>query len=285
MDLFQAIILGIVQGLTEFAPVSSSAHLVLVPWLLGWPEPGLAFDTTLHLGTLVAVVSVLWKEIWVVLRDWSRSLVPGGGATPYSRLGWLLIVGTIPGAVLGYLFKDLFEELFSQPLLVGVFLLCTAVFLVVAERISRQEREALQLSPLGSLLIGLGQAIAIAPGISRSGATMSLGLLLGLGRAESARFSFLLSAPIILGAAGSQMKDLAEGATGNGPASLNAMSLLGFSFDSTFIVGFLAAAISGYLCISFLLAYLRHRSFHAFAIYCFVVGVGIISVNLLGNAK
>lgn len=271
MDLVQAIILGIVQGLTEFAPISSSAHLVLVPWLFGWQEPGLLFDTVLHLGTLVAVVAVFWRELGIMARDWLWSLVPGKRSTDYSRLGWLLVVGTLPAAILGYLFEDFFKELFSQPITVGVFLLGTAALLTLSEKAGKRERSAEQLTAVNSLLIGIGQAIAIAPGISRSGATMSAGLLLGLSRTESARFSFLLAVPIILGAAASQMKDLVKDA----PTQAQ-------GFDSALIIGFLAAAVSGYLCINFLLSYVRRRSFHAFAAYCFILGVGAILLGLLG---
>ncbi len=282
MDFLQAVVLGIVQGLTEFAPVSSSAHLVLVPWLLGWPEPSLLFDTVLHLGTLVAVVAVLWREIWIVLRDWFKSLMPGNGSTKYSRLGWLIIIGTIPGAVLGYLFKDIFEELFGAPIIVGVFLVCTAVFLTLAEKIGNKERTAEQLSTFNSLLVGIGQAIAIAPGVSRSGATMSTARLLGLSRAESARFSFLLSVPIILGAAASQLRGLAK-ATASASTTASTLNASGHISDNiAVLVGFLAAVISGYLCISFLLNYLRRRSFYPFAIYCLVVGIGIVAIGLLG---
>ncbi|MBI4318589.1 MAG: undecaprenyl-diphosphatase UppP [Chloroflexi bacterium] len=267
MDIIQAMILGIVQGLTEFAPVSSSAHLVLVPWALGWREPGLTFDTVLHLGTLVAVLAVFWREILAIVEAWLGSFVGRGQARVEARLAWLLIVGTIPAAILGYLFKDFFEELFSRPLWVGGFLLITALALVVAERYGDKRDTTAGLTLPKSLLIGLAQAFAIAPGISRSGSTISMGMIAGLARAESARFSFLLSVPIILGAAASQLKDLFDE---GGPDTVSA----------PLVVGFLAAAVSGYLCINFLLRYLRSRSLHVFAAYCAVVGTAVVAVGL-----
>ncbi len=269
MDVLQAIVLGIVQGLTEFAPVSSSAHLVVVPWLFGWSEPSLTFDTVLHLGTLAAVLAVFWRDIWLVVGDWLRSLKPGGTSTPYSRLGWLLIVGTIPGALLGYLLKQKFEELFSKPLIVGLLLVGTAAFLVIGEQIGKRQKSAEQLSFLNTIWIGLSQAAAIAPGISRSGATMSMGLVLGLDRAEAARFSFLLSVPIILGAAASQLKDIVKAGGSH-------------SMEASLAIGFLAAAISGYLCINFLLGFVRRRSFYAFSGYCLVLGIVVVGLGLAG---
>lgn len=279
MDLLQAIVLGVVQGLTEFAPISSSAHLVIVPWLLGWPEPSLLFDTILHVGTLAAVIGAFWRDIWTIVRDWLWSLMPGRRTTYSSHLGWVLIVGTVPAAVLGYVFKDFFEALFARPLYVGIFLLCTAGMLVLAERIGRMERKVEQVSIFDSFLIGVGQAIAIAPGISRSGATMSVGLLIGLTRADSARFSFLLSVPIILGAAASQIKELfADISAVPISSSIHIPPLQGAAYLTA---GFLAAAISGYLCINFMLGFLRRRSFGAFAAYCALLGVTTIAISLI----
>ncbi len=209
MDIIQAIILGIVQGATEFIPVSSSAHLVLVPWALGWQNPGLLFDTLLHWGTLAAVVTYFWREWLAVIRAFFRSLfghgpwsAASGGrlADPDSRLAWGLILGTLPAVVLGFLFKDFIEELFAAPVAVGFFLLVTAGLLALAERIGRREKPLANLNLPDSLTVGIAQAIAMAPGISRSGATMAAGMGRGLTREAAARFSFMLATPAILGA-------------------------------------------------------------------------------------
>ena len=199
MNLIQAIILGIVQGVTEFAPVSSSAHLVLVPWAFGWPSPGVAFDTLLHWGTLTAVIIYFWHE-WVrVIKGFFRSLTtrgpwnarPGGRlADDDNRLAWWIIIGTIPAMVLGLALDDFFESLFASPVSVGGLLLITALILTLGERFGRRERDLNRMTLIDTLLIGLAQAAAIAPGISRSGATIATGLLRGLKRDDAARFSF-----------------------------------------------------------------------------------------------
>jgi len=268
MDILQAILLGILQGATEFIPVSSSGHLVLVPWLLGWPEPSLVFDTIVHWGTLLAVVTYFWRDWWLLISAWLRGLVHWDWSDPHARMLWLLILGTIPAAVLGYLLEDFFEGLFSEPVWVSIFLLVTAGLLAASEWMARQTREARDLRWQDALIIGLGQAAAIAPGISRSGATISVGLWRGLERAEAARFSFLLSAPIIFGAGLLQLTDLlAE------PNPLAQGSLL--------VAGFVAAAVSGYICIGALLRYLQHGRLYPFAIYCALFGTFCLLVALV----
>ena len=267
MDIIQAIILGIIQGLTEFAPVSSSAHLVLVPWALGWAPPTLAFDTILHLGTLVAVVAVFWRDILTLLGAWLRSFSSGGRADPQATMAWAIIIGTIPAAVIGYLLKSVFEEMFSVPLLVGVFLVVTALSLVAGEFVGKRVTARPAIGLIGGLLVGIAQVFAIAPGISRSGATMTAGRALGLSREEAARFSFLLSIPIILGAGLSQAREMIHS------GQLQATEV-------PIALGFLAAVVSGYLCINFLLSFLRRRSFLAFSAYCAVVGIAAIALSL-----
>jgi undecaprenyl-diphosphatase len=278
MDIIQAIILGIVQGATEFIPVSSSAHLVLVPWAFGWSNPGLLFDTLLHWGTLAAVITYFWREWLAVIRAFFRSLLGGGPwnsapdgrlADPDARLAWGLILGTVPAVVLGFLFKDFIEELFAAPVSVGAFLLVTAGLLTLAERIGRRERPLANLNLPDSLTIGIAQAIAMAPGISRSGATMAAGMGRGLTREAAARFSFMLATPAILGAGVLQMFDLSRGTETmtSSPAAL--------------IMGTVAAGVVGYLCIRFLLAYLRRGSLYIFAAYCAVIGVIVVLANLL----
>lgn len=267
MDILQAIILGIVQGLTEFAPVSSSAHLVLVPWALGWKDPGLAFDTVLHLGTLVAVLGVFWRDILSLASAWLRSFTSAGRQEPQARMAWAILVGTAPAATIGYLLESIFEQMFSLPILVGTFLLITATTLVASERLGTRATPRPHIGIGGGLLVGIAQACAIAPGISRSGATMAAGRALGLSREDSARFSFLLSVPIILGAGLSQVKELTQS------------EAVDFAL-TPFALGFLAAAVSGYLCIRLLLSFLRRRSFHAFSAYCLILGAGAIALSL-----
>ncbi len=261
MDLFQAFLLGLVQGATEFLPISSSGHLVLVPAALDWNSPSLVFDATVHLATMLAVVLVFWKDICDIIRAWFRQLaVSKPFATPESRLGWWIIIGTIPGAMVGLLFEDTIEGFFGDPRAVGIFLLITALLLVLAELLGRRKRGLDSMSWKDSLLIGIGQAVAIAPGISRSGATMSVGMLMGMTRESAARFSFILALPIIFGAWLVQLIDIArQGGLGGEIPSL--------------LVGFLAAGISGYLAIRWLLSYVRKHRLYPFAVYCVIVGI------------
>jgi undecaprenyl-diphosphatase len=281
MNLIQAIILGIVQGVTEFAPVSSSAHLVLVPWVFGWPSPGVAFDAILHWGTLTAVLIYFWRD-WVrVVKGFFRSLTtrgawnaqPGGRlADADSRLAWWIIIGTIPAMALGLAFKDFFESLFSSPPAVGALLLVTALILVIGEQAGRRARErgrdVSQMNLGDTLLVGLAQAAAIAPGISRSGSTISTGLARGLKRDAAARYSFMLGAPIILGAGLLPLLDLIQAG-----GLRQELPLL--------VAGFLAAAFAGYLCIKYLLSYLRHGSLYVFAVYCAVIGAATLLLSVI----
>ena len=268
MSIIQAIILGLIQGTTEFIPVSSSGHLVLVPWLVGWSPPGLLFDTMVHWGTLVAVLAYFWRDWWALITAWLRGLVRWDWRDPQARLAWLLVIGSIPAAVLGYLFEDWFESLFGQPAWVSFFLLVTAGLLVLGERLGRTTRQIDSLRWLDALLIGIGQAAAIAPGLSRSGATMSVGLLRGMERPAAARFSFLLSTPAILGAGLLQLGNLV-----GTPDPLAQFPVLA--------AGLLAALISGYACIWGLLRYLQRGRLYVFAIYCAVVGMVCLIIALL----
>lgn len=255
MDIIEAIVLGIIQGATEFIPVSSSGHLVLVPWLLGWDSPGLIFDTVVHWGTLVAVLAYFWHDWYTVIGAWLRGLFRWEWSNPDARLMWLLIVGSIPAALIGFLFEDFFESLFGAPVWVSIFLLVTATLLTLSELLGRRTRTLNDVKVPDALLVGLGQAAAIAPGISRSGATIATGVFRGLERPAAARFSFLLSTPIILGAGLFKLLDLFS--TPDPVAQIPAL-----------VAGFLAAAIVGYLCIWLLLRYLQRGNLYPFAIYC-----------------
>ena len=268
MSLIHALLLGILQGATEFLPVSSSGHLVIVPYLLGWPDPGLAMDTILHLGTLVAVVVYFWRELWQLASAAWKSLQTRSLADPMARLAWGVVVGTIPAAVIGFLFDDFFEALFGYPRAAAGFLLGTAALLLLSEYLSKQERTLDALSWKDAFLVGLAQTLAIAPGLSRSGSTIAAGLLLGYKREESTRFSFFLVVPIVLGSGLYQILKLARG----GVDMVSGLPLL---------VGFVAAAVTGYAAIAGLLALVRRRSLWPFAVYCALLGSLVLSGVLL----
>lgn len=278
MDLFQAIILGVVQGLTEFIPISSSAHLIIVPWLFGWQDPGLAFDVALHLGTLVAVLTYFAADWWRLIRAGFASIVERKiGDDVDRRLTWLIVIGCIPGAVVGALAESKIEEVFHQPntahaagpmIAMGVIIALLGAALFIAERTAQHLRGMNSLSFKDAIIIGIAQSFALFPGVSRSGATITAGLFLNLTRETAARFSFLLSAPIIAGAGVKNIFDLVrEGIT---------QSELIF-----FGVGFFAAMISGYLCIKFLLRFLQRNSTDLFVYYRWLLAVLVIFVAVM----
>jgi undecaprenyl-diphosphatase len=273
MSLLQALVLGLLQGATEFIPVSSSGHLVLVPWLLGWGTPLLAFDTVVHWGTLLAVVIVFWRDLAMLFRAGLGSLMALVRKNqPYdrtlARLAWAIVLGSVPAALAGFFLQDFFESLFGQPAAAAGLLLVTAGILVASEWLSRQERPMIGIGWLDAVLIGVAQAFAIMPGISRSGATISAGLARGVEREAAARFSFLLGAPVIFGAGLFKIADLA------------AMGGLG-DLAGVLVVGFVAAAISGYLGIRWLLRYLAHHPLYIFAGYCFLFGLFSLILALI----
>jgi undecaprenyl-diphosphatase len=209
MDIIQIIILAIVQGLTEFLPISSSAHLILVPLVLKWPDQGLAFDVAVHLGSLMAVLVYFRGEVVAMILAWSKSLA-GGGSTPGSKLAWWVILGTIPAVLVGLVFKGIIETELRSPWVIAVATIVFALLLWVADsRKSKQCNES-QLKLADVVVIGCFQALALIPGTSRSGITMTAGLLLGLSRQAAARFSFLLSIPIIFASASLQTVDLIQ---------------------------------------------------------------------------
>lgn len=263
ISLLQAIILGIVQGLTEFLPISSSAHLVFVPTLLGIPYPPLVFDVLLHLGTLAAVIFHFREDLKSLLTGFFR------GEEAFRRLVWWLILGTIPAVIGGVVFHDVLEEFFSSPVFPAIFLLVTGAFLWTAERVGG-EKDYTALGPWGALLVGFFQALSLLPGISRSGATLTAGRWWGLSRQEAARFSFLLSIPIILGVGAYESLPLLAG-----EAAQPAVTL-------PYLGGTLAAAVSGFLVIRFFLHYLRKGSLRPFIFYCWAVGVIFLVKTVLG---
>lgn len=271
MTILQAFVLGVVQGLTEFLPVSSSAHLVLVPSLLGWeldPAFAFVFDVLVQMGTLVAVVVFFAPTLGrMVTAGWSGLVNRRPLADPDSRLAWLIVLATIPALVLGIALHDVVEAAFQSVTAVSVFLLVTAGLLTAAERFGKPERPASDLRPPDALIIGLAQALALFPGISRSGATISAGLFRRLLRPEAARFSFLMSVPVMIGAGVVGLRDLAA-------LSPDVSSL------APLVVGFVTAAVVGYLSIRWLLGYLTSHSLIIFAIYCAVVGLATLILQL-----
>ncbi len=267
MSIFQAVILGIVQGLTEFIPVSSSGHLVLVPHLLGWqfaPSQAFIFDVLVQWGTLFAVIVYFWKDLVEIAIDFLKALTSGKPfATENSRMGWYLIIATIPAVVVGLLAKDLVESAFASATATGFFLLITALLLVVAELIGKRSRTMDQITWFDAFWIGCSQVLALLPGVSRSGSTIAGGMTRNLDRSAAARFSFLMSIPVMLGAGVLAFKDLFAMSTTD--------SLL-----VPLLVGFLAALISGYMAIRWLISYLSKHSLYVFAGYCLLVGVLIL---------
>jgi undecaprenyl-diphosphatase len=269
MNLFQALILGIVQGLTEYIPVSSSGHLVLVPWLLGWPDPPFTFEVLIQWGTLVGVFIYFWQDIWQIVQGVIQGLIKGQPVGTFeAKLGWLVVIATIPAVLFGLLFKDFFESFFSAPIYVGVLLGLAAIILVIAERFGSRQRELASIGWLDALIIGCWQVLALVPGVSRSGSTITGGMLRGFDRTAAARFSFLMSIPALAGAGVIALKDLLE--SGSLAAELPALT-----------VGFIAAAISGYFCIRWLLGYLQGHSLYAFAAYRVILSVIVITVALV----
>ena len=272
MTLFQSILLGIIQGLTEFLPISSSGHLVIAPYFFGWdipPQDAFVFDVLVQVATLGAVIVYFWRDLLAIgkaLYNGIRSKKPM--ADPDSRLGYYILLATIPAGLIGFLIKDLVEQAFNSPTTTGILLLVTAGLLVAAERVGARSRELDQVDWKDALVVGLFQALAIFPGISRSGATITGGMTRNLEREPAARFSFLISIPIMIAAGVLAVIDLAKM-----PSSTESMYVLA--------AGMLAAAITGYFAIRWLLQYLTRRPLYGFAIYCAVVGSLALVVSLI----
>ncbi len=264
MNILQAIVLGIVQGLTEFLPISSSAHLVIVPFLLGWHFPedqSFVFNVLVQMGTLLAVIIYFWHDLVEIIVAFVQGIIHlKPFETSESRLGWLLILATIPAGALGFLLQKSVEAAFTSPLMTGFFLLLTAALLVLAEIIGKRTRSLRDLNWKDALWIGFAQVISIFPGVSRSGSTIAGGMTRNLDRELSARFAFLMSIPIMLAAGGLSLFDTFK------TPGLS-------SFLPIVAVGFIAAAIVGYLSIRWLLRFLTHRPLYVFAVYCTLAGV------------
>ncbi|MEA2285673.1 MAG: undecaprenyl-diphosphatase [Solirubrobacteraceae bacterium] len=267
MDALQAIVLGIVQGLTEFLPISSSGHLRIVPALFGWADPGAAFTAVIQLGTMAAVLLYFRADLWRIAVAWLRSLRDAEvRKTLDARLGWYIILGTIPIAVLGLALKDPIENQFRTLELIGTTLIVFGLVMLAAERMSRRDRDLRDITARDGLLIGLAQALALVPGVSRSGATISAGLLLNFDRTAAARYSFLLSVPAVVLSGLFELRHIGEGGTPLGPT----------------IIATILAFITGYASIALLLRYLVRHSIAVFVAYRIVLGAGVIVLAASG---
>ena len=277
MSLFQSIVLGIVQGLTEFLPVSSTAHLRIVPSLFHWNDPGTAFSAVLQLGTMLAVVIYFWKDLFriygALIKDMVLCCRDGDTLSLRSydsKLAFWILLGTVPICIFGLLFKDPIELGMVRNLnLVSFYLMFFGLLLFFGELIAKENRTLSSINILDVLMIGIAQTFALIPGVSRSGITLLSGLLLGFKRAHAARFSFLLSVPAVLLSGGLELNSLIAGIKA-GSESILWINLL---------VGVLTATISGYLAIDFLLKYLQTHKTHVFVVYRVLLGILVIYLN------
>lgn len=274
-DILQSLVLGIVQGLGEFLPISSTAHLILAPYFFSWEDPGLSFDVALHIGTLIAVLAYFYSD-WIIIfklalgsfeqKDQNKYLTvyPDRSILSNKNLLWLLIIATIPGVLVGYFLEEKAETVFRNPLIIALTLAAFGLILYSVDKYIRHRKSIGEVSLRDSIIIGLSQAVAIIPGVSRSGATITAGLLTGLDRMSAARFSFLLSTPIIFGA-----------------AALKIPHLIQEGINVPIVIGILTSAISGYLAIKYLLKFIEKASYKIFFWYRLVLAIIIIAVYIL----
>jgi len=268
VDLVRAVVLGIVQGLTEFLPVSSSGHLVLIPALFGWDDQGLAFDVGLHGGTLLALLAYFWREWCVMFRAGLADLARHGARISNwrtdTRLLWLLAIGSLPAGVVGFLFNDWIEAHVRQPWLVAIMLALMGTVMLLADRLAANRRPIATVGMTDALIIGVGQALALVPGVSRSGATVTAGLARGLRREDAVRFAFLLGTPAFVGALLLKSADLAT---------------LSGTEARDMLVGFATSAIVGFAAIHFLLRWVRTRSLLVFVLYRYAVAILALAIG------
>lgn len=274
MSVLQAIVLGLTQGITEFAPVSSSGHLILVPWLFGWQldDASLAktFDVALHIGTLLGAVAYFRSDLMRYLAAFVRSIADRRIDGTDARIAWALVVGTVPGAIVGATLEDLIQDRLGAPWLIALMLVVFGAVLVVVDRRAPAERTVDDVTVGRGLLLGVAQAFALQPGVSRSGITITAARALGLDRASAARVSFLLSLPIIAGAGIFKGAEVAS--TGIPSAMIG-----------PFLAGMAASAVSGFAVIWFLLSYLRRHAFTAFLAYRVIVAIVVFAAIAAGR--
>ena len=256
MNIVHAAVLGIVQGLSEFLPVSSSGHLVLIPWLAGWEDPGATFDVALHMGTLLALVMFFWRDWLEMLSDWRKPML------------WFIVLGCIPGALFGYKYEKYFDTVFHSPLIIGVFMMAMGALMGLAEKFSKKTDELGTMTWGKSLFIGCAQVLALMPGVSRSGITMTAGLVSGFKRESAARFSFLLAMPITAGAGLLKLTHIIH--HGLPRADIK-----------PFAVGIILSAIVGFLAIKYLLKYLQQHTLYVFVWYRLAFGAAVVAVYLM----
>jgi undecaprenyl-diphosphatase len=268
VDAVQAIVLGIVQGLTEYLPVSSTAHLRIVPAFMGWEDPGAAFTAVTQLGTMAAVLLYFRADLWRIARTWTASLrQPELRRDVDARMGWYIILGTIPIGVFGLVFADQIESGARDLYLIGTTLILLGLLLLFAERVAKRDRDITAIKRRDGIVIGFAQALALIPGVSRSGATITAGLFLGFDRASAARYSFLLSVPAVVLSGVFELRKIGEeGGAGFGPT----------------LIATICAFVVGYASIAFLLRWLAHHSTAVFVAYRVVLGVLVIALASSG---
>lgn len=267
MDIFQTIVLAIVQGLTEFLPISSSAHLILVPILTPWEDQGLAFDVALHVGSLAAVLIYFRRELTSMALEWGRSLVPGKGRgvlTPSARLAWAVGLGTIPVGLAGLASRDWVEAWLRSPLILASMLILFGVVLWWADARRRGDRSEFQIGWMAVAVIAFAQALALVPGVSRSGITITAGLWVGMSREGASRFSFLLSIPVIFLAGALEVRTLIRQ-----EAAVD-WAMVG--------LGTVVSGVSAYLCIHYFLQFIRTVGMKPFVVYRIVLGLLLLSI-------
>src|SRR4051794_29749252 len=271
MSLFEAIVLGIVQGLTEFLPISSTAHLRIVPAFVGWEDPGSAFTAVIQLGTTVAVLIYFRDDLWRIARAWVASL-RGGGArhSQDARLGWYIVLGTIPIGIFGLAFKDQIETGARDLYLIGSALVLFSFVMLAADRYAKQQRSLEGMTPRDGVFVGVAQTLALIPGVSRSGATISAGLFRGLTREAAARYSFLLSTPAIVLSGLFELKGIVDGSEHTGASA------------GELIVSTLCAFVVGYWSISFMLRFVTRHGLTPFVIYRIGLGALVLALTAAG---
>lgn len=266
MDFFRAVVLGVLQGLTEFLPISSSAHLAIFPKFFGWDDPGAAYTAVVQIGTELAVLLYFWRDIWTIGSGWVRGVFSRAARdAPEWRMGWFVIVGSVPIVILGLLLQDAIDSNFRNLTVIGTTLIVLGIVLGIAERVGRKSSPIEDLTMKHAILLGLAQAGALVPGVSRSGATISMGLLLGYERAAATRYAFLLAIPAVVGAGLFKLKDIGgDNSYGMGPT----------------LVGTVVSFVVGLAVIHWLLRYVSTHSYTPFVIYR--VGLGALVLILVG---
>src|SRR5687768_7451307 len=268
MDAFQAIVLGIVQGLTEFLPISSTGHLRIVPAFLGWDDPGAAFTAVTQLGTMAAVLLYFRADLWRIARTWSASLRRSELRSEVdARMGWYIVLGTIPIGIFGFVFADQIESGARDLYLIGSTLIVLGLVLLLAERVGRRDRAIEDIDRRDGIVIGFAQALALVPGVSRSGATITAGLFLGFDRASAARYSFLLSVPAVVISGLFELREIGDEE--------------GAGFGAT-LLATIAAFVVGYASIAFLLRWLTRHSTAVFVAYRVALGVLVLALAAAG---